>query len=290
MARGPALVCDLLPAISPVLQTRVDPHVLDPLPRCRGRAPTDAHTQTCLHPGVSVTPGVATRLAELADRYGLRATVADRLGLLLDLVADEPSSITAVRDPSQGIDVHIADCLVALDLPEVRDARRIADLGSGGGFPGLVLAIALPDARVALVESVSRKVDFLRGAIGRLELANVEAIRARAEAWPDGTGAHDVVTARALAPLPVLVEYAAPLLTAGGSLVAWKGARDQAEEADGRAAAVALGMSEPDVRRVAPFRGARDRHLYLSSKVSPTPPGYPRREGIARKRPFRASS
>jgi 16S rRNA (guanine527-N7)-methyltransferase len=244
---------------------------------------------TCLHLAVPVTRDVANRLAELADRYGLRATAADRLALLLDLVAAEHSSITAVRDPAQGVDVHVADSLVALELPEVRDARRIADLGSGGGFPGLVLAIALPDARVALVESVGRKVTFLRGAIERLELRNVEAIQARAEAWPEGIGTRDLVTARALAPLPVLVEYAAPLLTVGGSLVAWKGARDHVEEVDGGAAAAALGMAEPRVRAVAPFRAARDRHLYLSSKVSATPPGYPRRPGMARKRPFRAS-
>ena len=237
-----------------------------------------------------VSPEVSTRLAELADRYGLRASAADRLALLLELVAAEPSSITTVRDPAQGIDVHVADSLVALELPEVRDARRIADLGSGGGFPGLVLAIALPDARVALVERVGRKVSFLRAAIERLELGNAGAIRARAEAWPEGMGEHELVTARALAPLTVLVEYAAPLLSVGGSLVAWKGARDRAEEADGSAAAVALGMGELHVRPVAPFRAARDRHLYLSSKVSPTPPEYPRRPGMARKRPLRASS
>jgi 16S rRNA (guanine527-N7)-methyltransferase len=243
-----------------------------------------------LHHAVPVHPEVATRLAELADRHGLPASAADRLALLLALVAEEPSSITAVRNPAKGVDVHVADSLVGLELPEVRDARRIADLGSGGGFPGLVLAIALPDAHVALVESVGRKVAFLRGAIERLELANAEAIQARAEAWADGTGAHGLVTARALAPLAVLVEYAAPLLAIGGSLVAWKGARDRAEEADGHAAAAALGMGQLQVRPVTPFEGARDRHLYLSSKVSFTPSGYPRRPGMARKRPIRVSS
>jgi 16S rRNA (guanine527-N7)-methyltransferase len=243
-----------------------------------------------LHHAVPVSPHVAARLAELADRYGLRASAADRLALLLELVAAEPSSITAVRDPAQGVDVHVADSLVALELPEVRGARRIADLGSGGGFPGLVLAIALPDARVALVESVGRKVAFLRAAIERLELGNAEPIKVRAEAWPEGVGEHDLVTARAVAPLTVLVEYAAPLLSVGGSLVAWKGVRDHAEEADGSAAAAALGMGGLQVRPVAPFRVARHHHLYLSSKVSPTPSEYPRRPGMARKRPIRASS
>jgi 16S rRNA (guanine527-N7)-methyltransferase len=172
----------------------------------------------------------------------------------------------------------------------VRDAGRVADLGSGGGFPGLVLAIALPEAHVALVESVGRKAAFLAGATERLGLANVEVIGARAEAWPAGLGAQDVVTGRALAALPVLVEYAAPLLAVGGQLVAWKGRIEDPEAADGAAAAAALGMSEPVAVPVEPFRGSDERCLYLSSKVSPTPPGYPRRPGMARKRPFRASS
>jgi 16S rRNA (guanine527-N7)-methyltransferase len=239
---------------------------------------------------VRATPDISTRLAELAQRYALPAAAPERLALLLDLVAAERSAITTVRDPSQGVDLHVADSLVALDMPQVTGARRIADLGSGGGFPGLVLAIALPDARVELVESVGRKVAFQRGAIERLGLSNAEAIQARAEDWADGLGAHDLVTARALAPLSVLVEYAAPLLSLGGCLVAWKGSRDGAEEADGRAAAAALGMGELAARTVKPFEAARARTLYLSSKLSNTPPGYPRRTGMARKRPLRAST
>jgi 16S rRNA (guanine527-N7)-methyltransferase len=215
---------------------------------------------------------------------------AGRLALLLDLVAQEPSAITAVRDPAEGVDVHVADSLVALELSQVRGARSIADVGSGGGFPGLVVAIALPDARVALVESVSRKCAFLRNAVDRLELANVEVVHARAEAWREGLEAHDLVTARALAPLTTLVEYAAPLLLVGGALVAWKGAVDDIEEADGAAAAVILGMSAPEIRPVKPFATALGRNLYVSLKVMDTPPSYPRREGMARKRPIRASS
>jgi 16S rRNA (guanine527-N7)-methyltransferase len=233
---------------------------------------------------------VTDRLAELADRYGLPALAMDRLAVLLELVAEEPSAITSVRDPAEGVDVHVADSLVALEVPEVRGARRIADLGSGGGFPGLALAIAVPEAHVALVESVGRKCAFLGSAVERLELANVEVVNARAEAWPPGLEAHDLVTARALAPLSVLTEYAAPLLRVGGTLAAWKGRRDPVEEADGGAAAALLGMSEPAIRPVSPSKDAADRHLYLSSKVSPTPPRYPRRAGMARKRPIRAST
>ncbi len=230
------------------------------------------------------------RLDELAARYELPEGAAGHLATLLELVAAEPSAITTVRDPLVGVDAHVADSLVALDLSAVREARVIADLGSGGGFPGLPLAVALPAARIVLVESVGRKCAFLEGAASRLSLRNVEVVNGRAEDWPAGIGAHDLVTARALAPLSVLVEYAAPLLAVGGALVAWKGRVEAPEAADAGAAAHALGMSEPAGLAVEPFRGARDRHLYLSSKVSPTPPGYPRRPGMARKRPIQAST
>jgi 16S rRNA (guanine527-N7)-methyltransferase len=232
---------------------------------------------------------VAAQLARLASRYELPAGAEGQLAALLELVAAEPAAITAVRDPAEGVDVHVADSLVALDLPAVRAASRIADLGSGGGFPGLALAIALPAAHVALVESVGRKCTFLAATAATLGLANVEVVNARAEAWEEGLGAHDLVAARALAPLPVVVEYAAPLLSPAGVLAAWKGRPDPSEEADGRAAAAALGMSEPTAVAVEPFPGSRERHLYLSSKVSPTPPGFPRRAGMARKRPIAAS-
>jgi 16S rRNA (guanine527-N7)-methyltransferase len=233
---------------------------------------------------------VGARLADLAARYGLPEGATDRLAALLALVAAEPASITTVRDPAEGADAHVADSLVALDLPVVRAARRVADLGSGGGFPGLVLAIARPAAHVALVESVGRKCAFLTGAVSELGLGNVEVVHGRAEAWPEGIGAHDLVVVRALAPLAVLVEYAAPLLEVGGALVAWKGRPDPAEEADGAAAAQAVGMSAPEAIPVQPFRQARERHLYLTSKVSPTPARFPRRPGMARKRPIQASS
>jgi 16S rRNA (guanine527-N7)-methyltransferase len=239
---------------------------------------------------LTVPPEATARLGRLSARHALPAGAEAQLAALLELVEAEPSAITTVRDPVEGADVHVADSLVALDVPAVRAARRIADLGPGGGFPGLALAIALPEARVALVESVGRKCAFLAGAATALGLANVAVVNARAEAWEAGLGAHDLVVARALAALPVVVEYAAPLLEPGGALLAWKGRLEAAEEADGRAAAEELGMSAPEATAVEPFDGARTRYLYLSSKVSPTPPRFPRRPGMARKRPIRASS
>jgi 16S rRNA (guanine527-N7)-methyltransferase len=235
-------------------------------------------------------PAVDARLAELAARWELPPAGPAQLKALLSLVEVEPTSITTVRDPAQGVDLHVADSLVALELDALRVAHRIADLGSGGGFPGLALAVALPEAHVTLVESVGKKCDFLRRAADAVGLTNVEVVSARAEAWPAGLGTQDIVTARALGPLNVLAEYAAPLLVAGGSLVAWKGHRDPSEEADGMAAASQLGLEPVSPRPVAPFAGTDARHLYVYLKVSATPDRYPRREGMARKRPLRAST
>ena len=230
------------------------------------------------------------RLEELARRFQLPAGSAARLARLLDLVAAEPSSITTVRDPLRGADVHVADSLVALDLPLVRGATRLADLGAGAGFPGLVLAVALPATDVVLVESVQRKAAFIRRAAEELGLGNARVEPVRAESWPAGLGACDVVTARALAPLAVLLEYAAPLLRLEGALVAWKAAPEAGELSDASAAARVVGMGEPVAHRVEPFEGAGSRSLYVSSKVMDTPAGYPRREGMARKRPLRGST
>ena len=191
-----------------------------------------------------------------------------------------------MREPSQAVDRHVADSLVALELPAVRGARRLADLGAGAGWPGLALAAALPDARVALVESAIRHCRYLERAVAAGGLANVEVVHARAEDWPAGIGAHDVVTARALASLPVLCEYAAPLLEDGGVLVAWKGLVEPAEAEAGAAAAAILGLEPAEVRAVDPYLEAERRTLHVFRKVAPTPERFPRRPGMATKRPL----
>ena len=227
------------------------------------------------------------RLAELVAQYAITTRGRHALATLLDLLASDPNAPTTVVEPDRAVDVHVADSLVALDLDAVRRAAVIADLGAGAGIPGLPLAAALPDARVLLVESVARKGAFMDRCIAATGLANAEVVTARAEEWPDCIGRCDVVTARALAPLNVLLEYSAPLLRDGGVLVAWKGHRDADEERDGDAAAALLGMTVEEVREVAPFPAAQARHLVVARKIAPTPARFPRRPGMARKRPLR---
>lgn len=235
---------------------------------------------------------VASRLNELARFYSLPAGTEPRLERLLGLIAGAPVSITAVREPSRAVEAHVADSLSGLLIPQLREASSLADLGSGGGFPGLVLAAALPATTVTLVESVQKKASFLEAAATELDLRNVAVVAQRAEDWSAGRASQAVVTARALAPLTTLVEYAAPLLEGDGSLVAWKGPAADAELADADTAAQLLGMSPPRPMPVPPglVGGAEGLRLYVSSKVSPTPESYPRRAGMARKRPIRASS
>jgi 16S rRNA (guanine527-N7)-methyltransferase len=198
------------------------------------------------------------------------ASAADQVELLLGALAAEPDPHTTVSDPEAAVEVHVADSLSGLEVEELRAAGRVADLGAGAGFPGLVLAVALPAARFDLIESARRKaavIDRLRQAA---KIENARAVVARAEEWArtppalgGGREAYEAVTARAVAPLAVLVEYAAPMLRLTGVLVAWKGARDPAEEGLGRRAADEVGLAPVDVLRVEPFEGARNRHLHV---------------------------
>jgi len=223
----------------------------------------------------------------LAARLGLPDEAARRLEALIDALAREPDPHTTVADP---VAEHLADSLSGLEVGALRVARRIADVGAGAGFPGLPLAIALPASRVDLIESRRRKVELITRLASAAGVENVRAVPTRAEEWAapgaEGREAYDAVTARAVAPLAVLVEYAAPLLRVGGALVAWKGGRDAAEEERGARAARGAGLVPEEIRRVTPFAGARHRHLHLLLKAGPTPADLPRRPGAARKRPL----
>jgi 16S rRNA (guanine527-N7)-methyltransferase len=221
-------------------------------------------------------------VAALVSRYDLPAPAPRQLEALLALLTEDPFAPTAV-DAAHAVDDHLADSLVALELEEVQAAATIADLGSGPGLPGLPLAIALPHASVHLVESSIRKCEFLERAVRRCELSNVAVVHARIEQW---TASVDLVTARALAPLEVAVEYAGPLLRIGGTLVVWRGQRDpEAEEMAAKAAQI-VGIEVREIRAVQPYPAARNRNLHVMSKVMETPSRFPRRPGIAIKRPL----
>jgi 16S rRNA (guanine527-N7)-methyltransferase len=227
-------------------------------------------------------------LASLATRHHLSEHQQGQLAALLVALEADARAPTAVRSAGRAVDVHIADSLAALELEPVRSAETIADIGAGAGFPGLPLAIALVASDVRLLDSQTRKCIFLEKLLAAVGVENARAVCARAEEWPDGEGAHDLVLARAVAGQAVVVEYAAPLLRLGGALVDWRGRRALDEEEVALRAATIVGLERVSVTRSEPFAGARDHHLHLYLKVRETPERFPRRAGMAAKRPLGA--
>ena len=163
------------------------------------------------------------------------------------------------------------------------------DLGSGAGFPGLPLKIAFPEIRLALVESVGKKVSFLQHLLLTLELPDVEVLHGRAEALAHEAGhraAFDTVLTRGLAPLRVLAELALPFCRQGGVMVAYKKG-DLAEELAEAQNAITLMGGRIVEQQAVDVEGLRDRRvLVVIKKIADTPAKYPRRPGMPKKRPL----
>jgi len=209
-----------------------------------------------------------------------------RLQTVLDLLAEERASVSSVTD-QRAWRVHVVDSLTGLEVTALREAAKITDIGSGAGFPGLVLAVALPHAQVDLIESVGRKCEFMRSAAGAAGIGNATVRNLRSEEWAaeKGREAYDAVTARAVGRLSTLAELASPLLRPDGVLVAWKGRRDPDEERQLENASEALAMELEQTLDVGDRAGSEHRHLHVIRKIGPTPENLPRRPGMAKKRP-----
>ncbi|HUN78080.1 MAG TPA: 16S rRNA (guanine(527)-N(7))-methyltransferase RsmG [Solirubrobacteraceae bacterium] len=225
-------------------------------------------------------------LGRLCMRYDLDSGREARLASVLDSIEENDRAPTSVRDRGTAVDVHLADSLSALELGRLSATASIVDLGSGAGFPGLPLAVALPAATVWLIESQRRKAAFIEGVCESAELGNAHVVCARCEEWGEGLDRHDAALARALAPQAVVLEYAAPLLRLGGTLIDWRGMRDADEEERALRAGRELGMRLVEIRHVEPYGGAREHHLHVYEKAASTPSRFPRRAGVARRRPL----
>lgn len=220
--------------------------------------------------GVTVAPEVAAALIALLER-----------------LAAQPQNLTAITEIGEAVDRHLADSLVALSLPEVAAATEIVDVGSGGGFPGIPLAAALPAATVTLVESERKKAAWLERCADDFPNLRVVPDRSehlaarRREAW-------SLATVRAVAAPAIALELTAPLVAVGGHVVLWRTTdADAALDADAAAAAEILGLERLEPRTVQPFPDAR-RMLDRYAKRAPTPERFPRRPGRAAKRPLGA--
>ena len=192
----------------------------------------------------------------------------ERLERWLDALLATPG-LTSIRDRAEAARVHADESLAALEV--VRRYRGpIVDVGSGGGAPGIPLAAALPNRQVTLLEANGRKCAFLRETA--LEFPNVTVVQARAE--EQETDRFGVAVAKALAPPPVAAEWCLPLVVPGGAVVLYVG-----PSAD--AGAVSRAAERLGGGPVEQLPG-----LLVLHKVAPTPPGFPRRPGLAKKRPL----
>ncbi len=227
-------------------------------------------------------------------RIGLKSEQLDALRLYQqELIAwNERFNLTAITD-DLGIQIrHFLDslsCLLALEPGEQFSGKRIIDVGTGAGFPGIPLKIICPTIRLTLLEATAKKVQFLEHIVAQLGLQNVAVIHGRAEELghdPQHREQYHWAVARAVADLPVLIEYLLPLVQVSGRVIAQKGESAPAEAQRSEWAFTQLGGQ---LRRLVPvdLRGlAETRYLVLVDKVAATPGKYPRRPGIPSKRPL----
>lgn len=182
-------------------------------------------------------------------------------------------NLTAIRDPATIATAHVVDSLTAVPWLRARTVPSLLDLGSGGGFPGLPLAVVLPDTEVALVDAVGKKARFLETVVTATGLASrVRVVTARAEAMArsrEHREAWSIVTARAVASLADLVELAFPLLAPGGSLIAWKRGGLSAELRAAERAMTALGGGRAEVLTVGAGVADLDGHALVIATRRP---------------------
>lgn len=214
--------------------------------------------------------------------------LAEYLHLLLD--ANQRTNLTAIKDPDTAWRRLILDSLTLLPGLEMLEAgAQVIDIGTGGGLPGMPLAIARPDLSFTLLDATGKKVAFLQSCVEALGLENVRPIQNRAEVVghePEHRQRYDLATVRAVGKVAEIAEYCLPLVKEGGRMLAMKGAAAEAELADAGDALAVLGAG--DLALIDAYPEGFDSELVLVSivKERPTPKMYPREPGTPRKTPL----
>lgn len=237
-----------------------------------------------------------TMLLESAREMGIAMTEtqADQFARYHAMLVEANAQFNLTRVPDElreAVDRNYLDCLAPLAHGFPPDVRSLIDVGSGAGFPGIPLAIMLPDVRVVLVDALDKRVKFLRAVIDELHL-NAEAIHARAEdaaRRAELRERFDIATARAVAAANLLAEYLLPFVRVGGHMMALKGPSLDEELAEAAYAIEVLGGRAVRTEALPiPDRDWSHRVAYIE-KTAPTPDKYPRKPGMPEKKPLIAA-
>ncbi len=201
---------------------------------------------------------------------------------------NEKINLTAITEPEDVLIKHFYDCILFFKNVNVPQGAKIIDVGTGAGFPGLVLKIVRPDLKVTLLDSLNKRINFLKDVIDKCGLLDIEAIHSRAEEGGKNQKyreRYDIACARAVANLPVLMEYCTPFVKPNGLFVAMKGPAAEAEVAASSNAIKLLNMAKPQI--ICETLPNNDpRSFVVFKKISQTPPKYPRNSGNISKQPL----
>jgi 16S rRNA (guanine527-N7)-methyltransferase len=235
------------------------------------------------------------RLATYAQRlFGLMLTAQQQAQFAqyaaeLEAWNKTRANLTAITG-IEAIEIrHFLDSISVLSGVHVPHGARLIDVGTGGGFPGVPLRIVRPDLRLTLLEATAKKIAFLRHVADMLNLPDIHFLNARAEEaghMPEHRERYDIATARAVAHMPILIEYLLPFVRIGGQCVAMKGASAEREIQE---AANALRTLGGQVAQIVPIHlpdVAEPHYLVIVNKVAPTPSDYPRKPGVPARKPL----
>ena len=232
------------------------------------------------------------KITDRCAEFGIKIDreITERLNLYGNLLLEwnEKINLTAITAPEDVLYKHFYDCILFFKAVTPDKNAEIIDVGTGAGFPGMVLKIIRPDLKITLLDSLNKRLLFLNEVISQLGLQDISTVHMRAEdagRAPAHREKYDIACARAVASLPVLMEYCLPLVKKGGSFIAMKGASAAEEKALSLKAVGILGAAEPTII-CETLTGNEQRAFVISKKISQTPTKYPRKPSDISKKPL----
>ena len=202
---------------------------------------------------------------------------------------NEKVNLTNITDPAEFRIKHNADSLMCVDFPEFQSAKNIIDVGTGGGFPGIPLAVYAPDKHFTLLDSLNKRLRIIDELAGGLDITNITLVHGRAEDVArnrEHREKYDLCVSRAVSNLATLSEYCLPFIKVGGYLLAYKGPGADQEVKDAEKALKTLGGSLVDIRETTMEEYGLDHRILVIEKVMNTPKAYPRKAGTPLKEPL----